>query len=93
MLLLTITIDVVPDDRLEEAVTACNLALEANEHNTKARLRRADANYSLGGEDRLAQALRDYEVLQESREEGSPDMSSKIKQVRHVPYDSHACFS
>ncbi|CAE7649296.1 dnajc7, partial [Symbiodinium microadriaticum] len=44
--------------RLEEAVDACSLALKANEHNIKARLRRADSNYSLGGEDRLAQALR-----------------------------------
>lgn len=44
--------------RLEEAVSECTAALEANEHNVKARARRAESNFSLGGEDRLQQALR-----------------------------------
>jgi DnaJ family protein C protein 7 len=65
--------------RHDDAIQACNEALQANRSNTKALMRRADINLAIGEKDSLNKALKDYEELHRGDEH---DMSSKIKQTK-----------
>ena len=65
--------------RHEDAIKACNDALQANRSNAKALMRRADINLAIGEKESLSKALKDYEELHRSDDH---DMSSKIKQTK-----------
>lgn len=71
--------------RHEDAVADCGKAIALDPEYIKAYLKRAECNFSLGGADRLKEAISDYEKvesLQGDSEDAKIDCKSKIKQAK-----------
>ena len=73
--------------RNEEAVSSCDKAIALDSSYIKAYVRRAEANFTIGGAERIKQTIADYEKVEELQGEGEEggekiDCKNKIKQAK-----------